>query len=239
MTVTYCSDFHDLAKFFKATSADHRPELLVFRGFLSIVTARTMKLKFDGLLSQGASSIYGSSATPLYEYREDTHRPLKQYLEEANARWLQHLEMLNKFGNPLQEIMNDLSVAAEAPVLRLELLGEPCFFGQYRCFERKEILPHNDVIEHEFPSLIGRPPQQWALNLALCSPDVGGELSIWDLRPSDEHYVAYGYTKPTAEPVVHFHPLTGDLYFFQSGYVHAISQPAGARCSLSGFIAGP
>jgi hypothetical protein len=216
------------------------PRLLVLPAYVSAQLAATIREQLDELVGNLNSSIYTSTAPPLYEYREESGRPLQLYLDQAEISWRAHSEVLDRFGNPISTFINGMMRGLGAPVERLKLNGQACFFGQYRCFgSAEDILPHVDVIEREFPNLITPPPQQWAVNIMLRAPKSGGELEIWNIRPTAEQYVGYGFDRPSITPMIRYTPSTGDLYLFQPGYLHAISRSSGSRCALAGFIAGP
>jgi hypothetical protein len=239
MAIIHCPSLDDIAKRLIVAGTNTEPQLLVLHAFVPSQVVDAMRAALDELLSYAGSSIYGSSATPLYEYREGSGMPLSQYLDQAEVLWQTHSEFLNHLGNPIRALMEDLERALKVPVERLELLGRPCFFGQYRCFDGDDILPHVDMLREEFPSHVPPIEQQWAVNISLSRPYVGGELQIWPVWPSPEEYVGYGFPRPSVQPAVRFTPSPGDLYLFETGYMHAITRPDGRRCALAGFIGGP
>lgn len=141
---------------------------------------------------------------------------------------------------PPDRIVTELASALRASVGRLKLLERLCFFGQLRCFTPDEVVePHVDLIQLEFPSYVEAPQIQWAMNLALSRPQTGGELEIWPVRPTMDEYKGYGLRRPPFEPVLRYRPNIGDLYMFQSHYVHGISPSSEPRCAIAGFFAGP
>jgi hypothetical protein len=237
----YCQDLDEIAQVLRqGPTPKPSPRLLVLPAYVPAQLATAIREQLDQLVGNLNSSIYTTSAPPLYEYREETGHPLQQYLDHAEASWQTHTRVLDRFGNPLSAFINGMTQGLGAPVERLNFDGRSCFFGQYRCFgSAEDILPHVDVIEREFPNLITPPLQQWSVNIMLRAPKSGGVLEIWDIWPSAEEYVGYGFDRPLAAPTISYRPSTGDLYLFQSGYLHAISRSSESRCALAGFIAGP
>lgn len=214
------------------------PNVFVVNNYTSPRMTYGIKLAFSSAIRDGGSSIYGSSAIPLYEYRKDSEASLEDYLGQAESLWLGHRMLMAAFEDPVRRLMAEFGLAFGAQVIRLELLNKPCFFGQFRCFtEREDVEPHVDIIEREFPSLLQAPLRQWALNVAICASEVGGELQIWDHIPSFDEYRGYGLTRPSGTPVVTFKPSPGDFYFFAPKFVHAITASHGPRCALAGFLA--
>jgi hypothetical protein len=238
---TYCPNLDTIAEVLNQGSmARITPTLLVVPGYIPGQLATTIREQLDKLTNNINSSIYTTTAPPLYEYREESGRPIQEYLDRAETSWRAHAQALDKCGNPISAFIDGMMQALNVPVKRLEFDGRACFFGQYRCFgSTEDILPHVDALEREFPSSIIPPPQQWAVNIMLRAPKSGGELEIWDIRPTAQEDIGYGFTRPFAAPSIRYKPSTGDLYLFQSGCLHAISRSSEPRCALAGFIAGP
>jgi hypothetical protein len=228
-------NIRDLCKHLRAVP--ETPTLYVISQYVSPAEASVVRNVFREGAMRGGSSIYASSAPPLYEYREQSQQGLDSYFELAASCWERHIALLDGIMHPLLRMTDEMSAVLGRPVERLEINGRSAFFGQFRCFADDDIEPHVDMVEHEFPALLGRPDYQWAVNLNLESPDSGGELSLWDVVPSSDEYQGYGLQRPSVEPAIRFRPALGDLYFFPPRFVHAISRSSGSRCALAGFLA--
>lgn len=235
-TVIYCDTISQLHIEMNRYSGTTTPHILVLPEFVPPITARLVQSAFASAAINGGSSIYHSSAVPLYEHREESDSCLDDYLKEASRLWLEHRRLLESCDDPIVRFMTEWTAAAGVEVQRLELAGQPCFFGQYRCFGGEDIKPHVDAIEREFPTVITRPTQQWALNISVRAPRDGGELDIWGDVPSYGEYRGYGLTRPVAEPALRYRPSVGDLYVFEPRFVHAINASSSPRCALAGFV---
>lgn len=234
--VEYCRDIRELCRHLRERQPS--PTLYAVPAYVSATDAAKTRRVFTADTMCGGSSIYASSAPPLYEYRDGSTHLLDTYLADAEAIWQQHAAALGGPGHPFARLMDDLAKGLDEPVRRLVLRGKQCFFGQFRCFAGEDIEPHVDTIEQEFPDLVPRPGFQWAVNLTLEQPRSGGELSVWNRVPSPEEYRGYGLERPQSEPAVRFQPHVGDLYVFPSRFVHAVAPSEGLRCAMAGFLGG-
>lgn len=237
--IVTCSTVREFAPAIRDTP-ERGVRLLVVHHFISGDQAATARRLLRDLLEDGRSSIYGTSAVPLYEFRSESGRSLSDYLALVPSMRTQHDQLLEAVGNPLGSFTEELATGLGASVARLRLLGQECFFGQYRCFPPgQHIEPHVDILAREFPALVPPQVKQYAVNLSLSRADAGGDLLIWPVTLPYGEYRGYGVSAPVSPPAVIFTPSEGDLYLFESSYVHSVSPSSSDRCALSGFLAGP
>ncbi|NEJ02592.1 2OG-Fe(II) oxygenase [Rhizobium ruizarguesonis] len=113
------------------------------------------------------------------------------------------------------------------------------FAGLLRIFEEGGFAhPHQDTLQRDAP---GEPVaaellEQFAMNIYLQTSSVGGELELWDIRPSIEEYTAlrnsasHGIDKDKLPPsAALIKPQDGDLILFRSTNLHAVHKVEGQR----------
>ena len=127
--------------------------------------------------------------------------------------------------------------------------------GIGRVFEDNfELPPHQDILARDIQDAPIPPvccfedlTTQLSINIYLRIPEVGGELEIWNFKPSnieqqeirDREFVYEGIIDRETLPAatVAIKPQAGELILFDSGNIHAV-QPCqnGPRVSMSMFI---
>ncbi len=125
-------------------------------------------------------------------------------------------------------------------------LGEGSMFVGLIRATRKEILPHEDKLERDDPSIVSKTHYvgQAAFNCYLAVPPSGGALQLWDISLEDKVYhklrgSSYGIDRSLLPPPgLTIQPKPGELVIFNPRKVHAVSEvgEAQTRISLSGFI---
>ena len=125
--------------------------------------------------------------------------------------------------------------------------GKPAFAGLARVFEHGSgALPHVDRLEWDAPAhrFSLRPVAQVAVNAYLQMPGEGGEVAIWNWKPSRAKHEAlrvpgsYGLDeRKLGAPDVLITPTPGDLMVFDAQNVHAVrASKGGIRVTVSLFI---
>lgn len=121
------------------------------------------------------------------------------------------------------------------------------FSGLVRSLDNnKEILPHEDVLERDDPTNLGKKPLkvQLAANVYLQVPVNGGELELYREKHSTKTYDllrgdSYGIEDKSLlfPPYLSIKPAAGDLVMFNANYCHSVAKVEGlTRLSLSTFI---
>lgn len=124
--------------------------------------------------------------------------------------------------------------------------GQQMMVGITRMFEDSfELPPHQDVLARDIvdcPSA-GLLLAQLSANIYLQEAEFGGELEVWDLKPSYAEFLALScdelhFDRSKLPPsAVLYKPCAGDLVLFDSGRVHAVrSSQQGPRVSMSCFV---
>lgn len=134
----------------------------------------------------------------------------------------------------------------------LNLQEGPMFLGLIRALT-EEVLAHEDKLERDDPEakikLKLKPNQIWeqfAVNCYLQVPKEGGDLKLWNISLPDDKYnklqraskSEYGISPSLLpQPLIVIHPEKGDLIFFNSRNLHAVTPSKDEiRISTSGFI---
>ena len=180
---------------------------------------------------------------------------LKRYYEQAQVSiqslrqtCFPHLSPLDKLRLELQEIW--------VPGAHIENVhNQTMLAGIGRVFEDNfELPPHQDIFARDI-SDIGIPPAypfdnfitQLSANIYLQIPKSGGELEVWELKPSisareairDREYKYEGILDRNSLPsaTLKIKPKVGELILFDSGRIHSV-RPCqnGPRVSMSMFI---
>ncbi len=141
-------------------------------------------------------------------------------------------------------LINDLFTAKPA-----DYDGRELFSGIARIIPSGEdVVPHNDSFSRDVPdlALAKEVTGQFAANIYLRLPDQGGELQLWDLRPTDQQLLAlppskvgYGNDREHFRPPdLHIRPGVGDLVCFKGNILHAINRVGpGTRLNMNCFVA--
>ncbi|MEM7555001.1 MAG: 2OG-Fe(II) oxygenase [Cyanobacteria bacterium P01_A01_bin.84] len=127
--------------------------------------------------------------------------------------------------------------------------------GIGRVFEDNfELPPHQDILSRDVSDTVLPPSKpfedlisQLSANIYLRTPETGGELEIWNAKPStqerdnirDREYQYEGIIDRASlpKPTVVIQPEAGELILFDSGKVHAVRPcKGGPRVSMSIFI---
>lgn len=136
----------------------------------------------------------------------------------------------------------------EFGVERARIAGREMFAGIGRVFpEGTELLPHNDNLARDAPgvSIGAELDGQLAASVYLRVPEQGGELQLWDIRPSVEELQAwraqgseYGSDRTLLPlPNLEIKIESGDLVLIDATKIHGVArQIRGARVSLSCFL---
>jgi hypothetical protein len=189
----------------------------------------------------------------LYENLGGEHpsnEKLAEYLERAAIFSAAIEEICASHGqSPMTQIGELLGLVLGAK--KLELAGREAFAGLVRVVRKgNEILPHQDELGEDMPSLafanrLQPPGGQFAVNMYLQVPEQGGELHLWqrrytfdemkNMRLASSDYGIDPALLPPPDCVVK--PKVGDLIFFDSSRMHAVSKASGvARISISLFL---
>lgn len=175
-------------------------------------------------------------------------------------------EYLNRYYKSAQDSMKKLSLICYPNANPLTLLhtlldevwplgaqvedihGYPMQQGIVRLFEAGEdsgLPPHYDLLRNDVPDSAKAHLQltQLAANIYLNVPDTGGELELWDFRPSDEEFedLCTGHhdfmdrdlLPPKAATL---RPETGELILMHASKVHAVRPSSGTRLSMACFV---
>jgi hypothetical protein len=147
----------------------------------------------------------------------------------------------------LLRLVLDERLPGGARLLR-NAIGSAAFAGLYRAFERDGAHPHVDRLERDDDGSSFRfvPTCQLAANIYLQLPRSGGELEIWDFKPSVADYErmripnSYGLDRAALQlPTITLAPLPGELILFDAQNIHAVRGSSGrARVTASMFVIG-
>jgi hypothetical protein len=126
------------------------------------------------------------------------------------------------------------------------LFGKKMFVGLSRCMKPGvPLLAHHDMFARHAPntpeahSLLS----QFAINVYVDVPEIGGELAVWMDEISDEEFLevrGQDYGIPLEKlnyPDFTVKPEVGDLILFNARKLHAVLPGAGCdRLTISGFL---
>ena len=171
---------------------------------------------------------------------------LDTYLAHADTLMEEIRKACAPYESPMDMLWQGLD--REFGIERARIAGREMFAGICRVFpEGTELLPHNDSLSSDAPGLplgaelVG----QLAANIYLRVPHRGGELQLWDLRPSAEQLRAwhaagseYGVDRAQLpDPNVVLRPSPGDLVLMDATRLHAVAkQIQGSRVGMSCFL---
>ncbi|GET39930.1 2OG-Fe(II) oxygenase [Microseira wollei] len=180
---------------------------------------------------------------------------LERYYEEAYPSIKSLRQTFFPYLSPIDKLRVELEDIWLAGTYIENIHGRRMLVGIGRVFEDGfELPPHQDVLlrdildaplppTHSLDKLI----VQCSANIYLRPADIGGELEIWDEKPSsgqqkairDQKYKYEGIVDrrnlPPAAAVIK--PSAGDLILFDAGRIHAVRpSKGGPRLSMSMFI---
>jgi len=194
----------------------------------------------------GLAPSVGKVGSPYYDAAANEESE-SHYWHEAR-QWIQAIRNAFLPGlSPVDRLRLDLDehTSGGARLLR-DRSGRPAFVGLSRVFERAEAEPHVDRLEWDAP--IGRfrrvPIRQIAANVYLAVPEHGGELQIWNNKPTARDYEAlrnpasYGLRKELlGAPDVEIRPAPGELILFDAQKIHAVAPSSGkSRVTVAMFL---
>jgi hypothetical protein len=175
------------------------------------------------------------------------HDILKSYLDSRPAMIDRIRKACMPYEVPLERFYRIIENFYSAELATYN--GRELFSGIVRIIPSGEdVVPHNDSFSRDVPELelAKEVTGQFAANLYLRLPETGGELQLWDLRPTDEELaqipmsiVGYGNDRDYfGEPDVHIRPRPGDLVCFRGNIMHGITRAgAGIRMNMNCFVA--
>ncbi|EIK94835.1 prolyl 4-hydroxylase, alpha subunit [Pseudomonas sp. M47T1] len=180
-------------------------------------------------------------------YAEVKTDEVRQAYHEAARANIQRVRTAFKpYVSPIDEFRLCLDEAWPRGAHLLDVDGQKCFTGVCR-YQAPDIdlCPHIDKLEWNLPAHLQVNLQaQLSVNIYLQVPPQGGELEVWDIRPtaaeyqwlkSDRHY---GIDRDRLRPAdFTTRPEDGDLIIINPRFIHAVRPVhASPRITLSSFI---
>lgn len=197
---------------------------------------------WDTYSEQGAADV-GRLGKALFDCAHKTECDLYFDTVDENRRLIQ--ERLHPYANPADLVQVEVDHCWTEGCSRLTTGGRKCFLGLPRAFSNGgEARPHTDRADWDWPSTETIKLQaQLAFNTYLSMTEAGGELQLWNYRPSREEYEhmrdGYGLHRHLLPPPkATLRPNPGDLIIFNASCVHAVtpSTGKGMRVTMSGFL---
>jgi len=223
------------------------------RGFVPAATALEIG---DRLASHWSLAAYRNSPelVRVGESHWETHdddgstneAALEDYLRRADMLMAEIRAACAPHHSPLDQLW--LQLDKEFGLERARIVDREMFAGIGRVFpEGTELLPHNDRLARDAPGLpLGRElDAQLAANIYLRVPEIGGELQIWNLRPTEDQLASwqaegseYGTDRSLVPPPdVVLAVAPGDLVLIDATALHGVAkQVRGTRVGLSCFL---
>lgn len=179
---------------------------------------------------------------------------LERYYEEAPILIQKLRQVCFPYLSPIDKLKLDLVDMWLAGACVENIHNRRMLAGIAHAFENGcELPPHQNILFRDILDT-ALPPMhifedltvQLSSNIYLRTPEVGGELEIWDLKPSwlqqrlirDQEYKYEGIIDrsklPPADVVIK--PEVGELILFDSGCIHASRSCKGSRVYMSMFI---
>lgn len=178
-------------------------------------------------------------------YFEVTEEKSKEkYYSECLSSIQKTREVFSPYLAPIDKVRLVLDEQWPNGASLLNLGQGPMFVGLTRAVEG-EILPHEDKLERDDPSILSKVDYktQIAFNVYLKVPSAGGNLQLWDISLPDNVYnhlrgASYGIPRDLLpSPVLSLSPNAGEFIAFRPRYIHAVSSCDGdIRTSASGFF---
>jgi hypothetical protein len=179
---------------------------------------------------------------------------LERYYEEAPFLIAQLRQVCFPYLSPIDKLKLELTDIWLAGAYIENVHNRRMLAGIARAFEHGfELPPHQDILSRDIldspltaRNLFQNLTTQLSSNIYLRTPEIGGELELWDLKPSwsqqqsirDQEYKYEGIIDrnnlPPAKIVIK--PAVGELMLFDSGCIHAVCASSGSRVSMSMFI---
>jgi len=169
----------------------------------------------------------------------------KEYYAQVLSSTAEVRNLFQPDPSPVDKIQSILKTQWSKGTSLLDLGEGPMFVGLIRA-TKKEILPHEDKLERDDPSIVAKVNYmtQASFNCYLSVPKKGGELQLWDFSLADKRYDAmrgssYGIARSLLPPPdISIQPQQGDLILFNPRFVHAVSpiEEDTLRLTASGFI---
>jgi hypothetical protein len=171
---------------------------------------------------------------------------LENYLTSADRLMAEIRNACQPYLSPLDQLWRMLD--REVGVQLATINGRKMFAGIVRIFpEGSQLLPHNDIFERDAPGLevAQRIEAQFAANVYLEAPEIGGHLQIWEWRPSADELnklqaldSKYGVDRSKLPPPdLEVECVPGDLILMDATKLHAVSrQEKGRRMGISCFL---
>ena len=180
-------------------------------------------------------------------YAEIENDEVRTAYHEAAIRNIQKVRNLFSPGiSPIDRLRILLDDMWSEGANLLSIDGQKCFVGVCRYLTPGvDLEPHIDSLEWTLPSGIGwKLKYQLSVNIYLQIPEMGGELEIWNIIPSNEEYQKlkgsrhYGINRVDINnPDVVIKPTLGELIFLNPRFIHAVRPVQKIeRITLSAFI---
>ena len=180
---------------------------------------------------------------------------LKRYYKHAQVSIQTLREACFPNLSPLDKFKLELEEMWVAGAYIENIHDQTMLAGIGRVFEDDfELPPHQDIFARDI-SDAGLPPvrpfenlaAQLSANIYLQIPESGGELEVWEIKPStfeqekirDSEYTYEGIIDRNIlpSPTLQIKPKQGELILFDSGRIHAVRPcQGGPRVSMSMFI---
>jgi 2OG-Fe(II) oxygenase superfamily len=180
---------------------------------------------------------------------------LERYYEQARFLIKNLRQACFPYLSPIDKLRLDLGDIWLPGASIENIHGRTMLAGIARVFEDGcELPPHQDILLRDVLDAGIAPTRpyedlitQLSSNIYLRIPEIGGELEIWDSKPTiaeqqairDEEYEYEGIIDKVNLPpaTVAIRPEVGDLILFDSGRIHAVRpSQGGSRASMSIFI---
>ena len=157
-------------------------------------------------------------------------------------------QLLAPYVNPADLIRAKVDEAWAPGCGLMKFGGRRANAGLVRSFSNGgEAKPHTDRCDWDWPCPeTAEVNHQLAVNAYLSQAEAGGELELWDFRPTRPQYNelrdrdSYGLRRDLLPPpAAVIRPTPGSLIIFNASRVHAVraSRGDGARVTVSGFLA--